>query len=359
MIGFASLVLSSWLVAAPGPQVQQWSTHVERTFRVAGFPAPSRDQALDRVCETLAKRQSTVGIRQRVRKLRVYDGIVIPVVVDGADRPKVLQSLKRYIADHLIAHGITRYGVAVKGQRVILLFVRRVLRLQTWPTPKRRGEVVPLYGTLSPGFHSARLLVARPDGRIDTHRARISGGKLRAAIPFYGPGRYAVEIMAQGPRGNEVLALIHTTVGGKRTTQPFVPTTVTQGPRHAEELLLRWINQARRRLKLRPLRADPTLQSTARHHARSMAAMRMAAHVLPGGHGARVRLEQAGVRVKRFFENVALAVSAEQAHRELWESPSHRKAILDPKITHVGIGAVVVRSEAGPTLYICEHLAKR
>ena len=126
-----------------------------------------------------------------------------------------------------------------------------------------------------------------------------------------------------------------------------------------DEALAAWINTARKKLGLRPLVIDPVLNGTASAHARAMGNARVAAHILPGGSSAARRLAQAGIRAPLFFENVAMASTVAQAHAELWGSPSHRRAMLEPSITHMGIGVSEVSSPAGPVLYIVEHFARR
>ena len=112
-------------------------------------------------------------------------------------------------------------------------------------------------------------------------------------------------------------------------------------------------------MKLHDLVLDSRLTTTARRHAAAMARVGIAAHKLPGGSGARARLRRAGVHTKRFYENVALAATVEQAHRELWDSPSHRVALIDPLVRRVGVGVVRRPSEGGHALFIVQHLAAR
>ena len=129
--------------------------------------------------------------------------------------------------------------------------------------------------------------------------------------------------------------------------------------RQLERRLLKRINAERRRLALAPLSLDPALTTTARRHAAAMARVGIAAHRLPGGMGARSRLKAARIHTKRFYENVAIATTVEQAHRELWDSPSHRVALIDPVLRRVGLGVVRRASEGGQVLFIVEHLAAR
>ena len=119
------------------------------------------------------------------------------------------------------------------------------------------------------------------------------------------------------------------------------------------------INAERARLALPALEWSDTLHQTASDHAAAMAAAGRAVHVLTPGETPRARLSRAGVRTRRFFENVAMAPSVDRAHAELWASPSHRRALIDGLVTHVGVGVSRVDAPDGPVLYITEHLAYR
>jgi uncharacterized protein YkwD len=167
-------------------------------------------------------------------------------------------------------------------------------------------------------------------------------------------------MIASGPRGAEVVALLTVDENGiaATTTRTDNRRSDWTGTGMAGELVGR-INQDRRTLGLGALRVDPILQRTASEHAKNMAKMGVVAHVLPGGAPPAKRLGEAGVRTKRFFENVAMARSVAQAHDELWASPSHRMALTDDLITHVGVGVARTIGADGPVLYVVEHVAHR
>jgi hypothetical protein len=246
-----------------------------------------------------------------------------------------------------------------------MVFTRRVLALQVIPRPAAPGQVGRLVGVLTAGYRAPSIVVARPDERIDVVEADVSDGRLFANVPFFGgPGRYVCEVVATGDRGREVLALLQIDLGDVPGGLP----TVRLGPIDAgpeatpldlAERARALINRDRRRLGLGPLRPDSRLARTAQAHARAMARAGMAAHVLPGGQDAGGRLERAGIVTSRFYENVAMASTLEQAHADLWASPTHRLALIDPLISHVGIGLAALESTGGRVLYLVEHLAAR
>ena len=62
-------------------------------------------------------------------------------------------------------------------------------------------------------------------------------------------------------------------------------------------------------------------------------------HVSPSRGNLSKRLQFSGLRGIFAGENIAVAATPEAAHAELVRSPSHLRNIVDPNITHVGVGA--------------------
>lgn len=354
----------------------QWRATVAASFVAAHAPIPSRDGGLDRAAEGLLDAGAGEDVRRRVRAEGVRDGLAVPVVVDGPATAGVVQGFEGYVRDHIAPQGVTRYGLAASPERVVLIFVRRVLEVEEAPRRGKVGHVERLVGRLvghdAPAYRQVRLVVGRPDGRVDTIQADRDGDRVFVNVPFFGgAGRYDCELVADGPRGHEVLALWrlragllgdpvpHAAARPAAQASPRTATSALASPEAQARRLVDLLNASRARLGLRRLRWDPKLARTARAQARAMAAAGMAAHVLPGGLGATERAERAGITSSRFYENVAMASSIEQAHADLWASPTHRLAIIDPLVSHVGVGVASVDSAGGRLLFVAEHLAAR
>ena len=122
--------------------------------------------------------------------------------------------------------------------------------------------------------------------------------------------------------------------------------------------MIRLVNRDRRRLGLGSLRRSETLSRSAQRHAAEMAETGIAAHILPGGRSPTARLSTFNVTTERFHENVAMATSVPQAHADLWQSPSHRQALLDPRVNRIGVGITSVHTEGGPIHFVVQHLAE-
>ena len=108
---------------------------------------------------------------------------------------------------------------------------------------------------------------------------------------------------------------------------------------HAESSLLTAMNEVRLAHHVRPLHADPRLERAARAHSSKMLRTGLFFH---GAFDARIR--SVGVRAPRIGENLAWAVgrlSQARAVVRMWmASPGHRRNLLDPGFSIVGVGAL-------------------
>ena len=115
------------------------------------------------------------------------------------------------------------------------------------------------------------------------------------------------------------------------------------------------VNQARAAAGLGPVSADPDLADVAREHSRDMLDNGFVAHISPTTGAPMDRVRAAGLSPSRLLENVGTAGSVEEVHSGLMSSPGHRSAILDERVTHVGIGIAVAAPASGPvSLYATE-----
>ena len=137
---------------------------------------------------------------------------------------------------------------------------------------------------------------------------------------------------------------------------PLTATLALDGPaqvQREEEDLVAAINTERTSRGLEPLALDPELTEAACAHSREMSALNYFAHRSPTPGEAtpadryleelRVSGEaqpgRALVGENIFFASVTNAVyNAGYAHQSLMASPSHRKNILEPRFTKVGVG---------------------
>ena len=107
----------------------------------------------------------------------------------------------------------------------------------------------------------------------------------------------------------------------------------------AEQQMWVLINQERTRAGLAPLRLDATLTALARLKSQDMVERNYFSHYSPT-YGYPYAMEyRAGIRARYMgAENIAAAASVQVAHALLMASPGHRRNILDPRFTDVGVG---------------------
>jgi uncharacterized protein YkwD len=105
-----------------------------------------------------------------------------------------------------------------------------------------------------------------------------------------------------------------------------------------QEMLER-VNTVRRGIGLKPLLLDPRLNTAAQAHAQDMLARSYYNHISPEGTTPRRRVQAAGYVADITAENIAAGqTSVEDALGAWLHSTDHRRNLLDPRLTHIGIG---------------------
>lgn len=119
----------------------------------------------------------------------------------------------------------------------------------------------------------------------------------------------------------------------------------------AEQQLLEMANQARAHAGAPPLHIDQGLTLAARAHADVMAQQQQLSHQFEGEPSLPHRLAaSSALHLDHAGENVALDLTAGEAHDHLMLSPPHRENLLDPSYNVAGIG--VIRS--GERLFVVQ-----
>lgn len=108
----------------------------------------------------------------------------------------------------------------------------------------------------------------------------------------------------------------------------------------AEARMLELVNRDRASAGLAPLVMDGRLRSVARAHSKEMFRLSYFAHESPRTGTPADRLRRAKIPFLTAGENLAYQPGVEIAHRELMKSPGHRKNLLSPLYSRVGIGII-------------------
>jgi uncharacterized protein YkwD len=108
----------------------------------------------------------------------------------------------------------------------------------------------------------------------------------------------------------------------------------------AEQKMFELINIEREKAGVPPLTFDNELRDVARGHSENMWEESYFAHYDLEGESPFDRMREAGVRFGAAGENLAMARTVERAHQGLMNSPGHKRNILDPSFTRVGVGVI-------------------
>jgi uncharacterized protein YkwD len=274
---------------------------------------------------------------------------VVPWAYAFASEQEPLAELPRFVR-RIADRPMTHCGVAVTqvGRRQIAVVVgeRRRVNLEAFPVQLARGDRVRLAGILVPHYAAPTVLVSTPLAEVTRRRTRWRGGRFGTLLSFPLPGRYTVEVMAEGPQGPEIVALFPVFVDQPPEREFLVPDELMAPPPapHDESTLVqrlaRLINGSRHRAGLSPVSLDQRLSRVARGHCLDMARHHFFGHLDRTGADVHHRLRQAGLAAHRAAENLVRSANAAQAHSRLMESPAHQSNILDPNLTHLGLAAV-------------------
>jgi uncharacterized YkwD family protein len=118
------------------------------------------------------------------------------------------------------------------------------------------------------------------------------------------------------------------------------PTPPALGLTPLEAQLLELVNAERVAHGAGPLVVDEQLVKLARMKSQDMIDRGYFDHISPTYGSPFEMMRDHGVSYKSAGENLAGAFSVESAHRALMNSPGHRRNLLNPGYTHVGIGIV-------------------
>lgn len=121
---------------------------------------------------------------------------------------------------------------------------------------------------------------------------------------------------------------------------PKTPNTQkSSGAPTSQELeMLKLINQARAKNNAPPLQIDMQITNVARIKAQDMIDNNYFSHYSPKYGSPFNMLKSFGISYVQAGENIAGNQNVQAAHNSLMNSPGHRKNILNPDYTHIGLG---------------------
>lgn len=323
-----------------------------------GFSRPIRSPALDRAASALA--EAVAGRPGEAAPEAATDVLDHLLAVQGVSDAQISPLSVRHVrfgdfAAHLPAllgridrtKPPTHYGLASfvrnGAMTTAVLLVHRGLELDA--PLQRVGEpegLVVVRGALARGYFRPRVLVAPPNGgRIRERPAWTDDRRVDVTLQLGdGAGVYGVEVVADSQYGPVVLNnhLVYVGVPPPDwATLRLEPPTPDDAP---EALLLRGMQAQRLAVGAPSLRVWPDLARVAHDWAAELEAQRALVHATAEAGTLTTRLKERGLRFTQAGENLASAATPRQALAAMLASPGHKRNLLDPRWTHVGVGRV-------------------
>lgn len=128
--------------------------------------------------------------------------------------------------------------------------------------------------------------------------------------------------------------------------------TPTQEQKPTVDELLRLTNEKRAKAGIAPLQLDQKLNQSAQAKADDMVSSKYYGHVNPatGVHGVNI-IPSFTSECRSGAENIDAATTSKETVQEWYDSPLHRKALLDPAYQTVGYGIAF----EGSYYYVVQH----
>ncbi|MFZ4738337.1 MAG: CAP domain-containing protein [Bradymonadia bacterium] len=352
-----SMVLGGSGTAAQRPEGSVGpAEELQRLLSVHGFAPPLREAALDRAASALAERlagppgdapqeAATEHLAHLLSVERVSDAQVFPMTVRhrqfpdfSAHLPSLLGRLDRTKAPtHFGASTFVRNGALTTA---VLLVHRGLVLEQPLPRTGEPGGYTRVRGQLERGYFRPRVLVAPPNGaRIRERPAWSTDRSVDVTLHFAeGPGVYGIEVVADSQYGPVVLNNHEVYVGVPAPDLAVLRLEPPASEAAPDATLLRLVNEQRAASGVAVLRVWPELTSVARDWSTELAAQRVLVHATADAGTLTTRLVARGLRFTQAGENLANASTPRQALAAMLSSPGHKKNLLDPRWTHVGVG---------------------
>lgn len=350
-----------------------------RVCRALGMTPPTVDPSMNDACRAAADilsfdtQEASVSevVRASLEHAGVTDSMTFPFTLRTVAGEAPLADVAALIETHVADRSVTHVGVGIAsepqadGERELtLVFARRMVALGPFPRAVTGGESLMLWGQVPDDTGFPAVLVATPGGEVYDPPVYLGDGMtFWCPLAFQaGSGTYMVEVLAGDRYGPQVTNLFPVNVGVPAPELPVMrllrPDAPQLGAAALEEQLLALVNRDRKRYGRRPLAPHRGLAAAARAHSADMARRDYFGHRGPVDGPAAERLALRGLRASLVSEAISIAPSTAQAHANLMRSPSHRRTLLEPRMTHIGVGVVIIGLGESRRLVITEELAK-
>ncbi len=241
--------------------------------------------------------------------------------------------------------------------RSVIVMVSRRFTLQPVPRAVAVDERLQVAFSLDDDLRAPEIITISPTGTIRRVTAKVAGTGWEAVLALGSErGEHGVEILAADEHGPRVLALFPVSVGAAppRTWRGEPPPSeaAIAGVADAERYLRELTDRERAANGRATLAWDPALAAAARAHAEDMRDNGFIGHISARTGDLGDRLHHAGYAFAYASENIARATSLWEAMASLMRSPGHRRNLLSPEVTRIGIGVAITTDAHGERTYV-------
>lgn len=202
-------------------------------------------------------------------------------------------------------------------------------------------KTVRIIGILMLLFLTMSLVTVKEGQAYTVYRVYRTTYTYRYTITY--PYNYIFRIIKETPYRFEVKPPVSQTPVAKEPLPPSPGESQVPSSGYMtvdEQKMLELVNSEREKAGLAPLIPDKELIKLARMKSRDMIENNYFGHNSPVYGSPFEMMKSYGISYKYAGENIAGAPTVEKAHSSLMNSPGHRRNILNPNYTHVGIGII-------------------
>jgi len=179
--------------------------------------------------------------------------------------------------------------------------------------------------------------IARTSCSVQRAKSRPGKCRIRAGHVYSSPGTY--EVQALTAKGTLLDSGTVTVVGEPTSDTPDIDKPALGESSLWRSTMLTRINEVRAENGVAPVGSCPRLDQVAQDYAQLMADTGHFGHTGPGGESPWDRMADGGYIVRAGAENIAWGQPASEVAQKRWEeSVGHFRNMINPKVTHVGMG---------------------
>ncbi len=290
------------------------------------------------------------------------EGIVEPTphmivaTADIGDDVSLVKELEGRLGQLIPGAHYSRMAVAVRQRglqnEVLVALEESFIVLPSAPalmaSTQPLGRTAAIAGQLRAPYGRPEVFVTSPRGQVVRLAVQVDKDHFLSRFVCDLRGRFQIEVVGEDRFGTAVLANFPLYCG----VAPFdeVAVAARSGPdfadaprsiADAEAEIARLINRDRAQFGVAPLALDANLSAVARAHSSDMREHHYIGHISPTSGNAGERLRRAHIEAAVVLENIAREHTPAEVERGLMDSPGHRKNLLDPNATRLGVGAVL------------------